>query len=311
MAYRREGIGKLRHPVDSLQWKKIDEFFPEFGNEPRNLRLGLATNGMNSYSNLSSKHGSWPVLLVIYNLSPRLCMKRKYIMLSMMISGPRQPGNDIDVYLRPLIEDLKMLWEVGVDVFDGYRKESFKMRAMIFCTINDFPAYGNLCRYSVKGHKVCPICEEGTYHHQLQHGKKTVYLGHRRFLRRDHPYRRLRKAFNGFPENENAPEALTGEVVYQRVKDINVILGKSQKQATEKNVWKKRSIFFDLPYWHNLDVRHNIDVMHVEKNVCDSLIGTLLNIQGKTKDGVNARLDLLVMGIREELAPQSMGKQTY
>ena len=48
-----------------------------------------------------------------------------------------------------------------------------------------------------------------------------------------------------------------------------------------------------------------------KKNVCDSLIGTLLNIQGKTKDGVNARLDLLAMGICEELAPLFMGKWTY
>ena len=74
-ADERVSDGKLRHPADSLQWKKIDELFPEFGNEPRNLRLGLATDGMNPYSNLSSKHSSWPVLLVIYNLSPRLCMK--------------------------------------------------------------------------------------------------------------------------------------------------------------------------------------------------------------------------------------------
>ena len=51
--------------------------------------------------------------------------------------------------------------------------------------------------------------------------------------------------------------------------------------------------------------------MHVEKNVCDSLIGTLLNIQGKTKDGVNARLDLVDMNIREELAPKEIGKRTY
>ena len=44
----------------------------------------------------------------------------KYMMLSMMISGPRQLGNDIDVYLSPLIEDLTKLWDKGVDVFDGY-----------------------------------------------------------------------------------------------------------------------------------------------------------------------------------------------
>jgi len=46
----------LRHPVDSPQWKKIDETFPHFGAEPRNLRLGLAINGMNPYGNLSRKH---------------------------------------------------------------------------------------------------------------------------------------------------------------------------------------------------------------------------------------------------------------
>ena len=51
--------------------------------------------------------------------------------------------------------------------------------------------------------------------------------------------------------------------------------------------------------------------MHVEKNVCDSLIGTLLNINGKTKDGLNARLDLIEMNIRGELAPIKMGKCTY
>ena len=54
-------------------------------------------------------------------------MKRKYIMLSMLISGPKQLGNDIDVYLEPLIEDLKELWDEGVDVFDANKKEIFKM----------------------------------------------------------------------------------------------------------------------------------------------------------------------------------------
>ncbi|XP_058725960.1 uncharacterized protein LOC131597270 [Vicia villosa] len=264
-AIERECDGQLRHPADSLKWKKVDDLYPDFGNEARNLRLGLATDGMNPYGNLSSNHSSWPVLLIIYNLSPSICMKRKYIMLSMMISGPKQPGNDIDVYLSPLIEDLRMLWEEGVDVFDGYSNENFKMRAMLFCTINDFPAYGNL----------------------------------------------LRNAFNREQENGIAPKALTGEEVYGRVKDVNVLFGKDQKKATHTNIWKKRSVFFDLPYWWSLDVRHCIDVMHVEKNVCDSVIGTLLNVQGKTKDNVNARLDMIEIGIRQQLAPQSAGKRTY
>jgi len=44
--------------------------------------------------------------------------------------------------------------------------------------------------------------------------------------------------------------------------------------------------------------------MHIEKNVCDSIIKTLLSIPDKTKDGVKGRLDLVEMGIREQLAPE-------
>ena len=43
--------------------------------------------------------------------------------------------------------------------------------------------------------------------------------------------------------------------------------------------------------------------MHIEKNVCDSVLGILLNMKDKTKDGVNASLDMVDMGIRPELHP--------
>ncbi|XP_003554943.1 uncharacterized protein [Glycine max] len=304
--------GLLRHPADSPQWKTIDQLYPEFSQDPRNLRVALASDGMNPFGNLSCNHSSWPVLLMIYNLPPWLCIKRKYIMMSMMIAGPRQPGNDIDVYLAPLIEDLKKLWVEGVDVYDGNAHETFKLRALIFCTINDFPAYGNLSGYSVKGHHACPICEKDTSYIQLKHGKKTVYTRHRRFLKPFHPYRRMKKAFNGTSEIDSAPIPLSGVEVLDRVNNITIIYGKTQKKDGSANkIWKKRSIFFDLPYWCDLNVRHCLDVMHVEKNVCDSLVGTLLNIKGKTKDGLKCRQDLAEMGIRQQLHPVSKGLRTY
>ena len=58
-------------------------------------------------------------------------------------------------------------------------------------------------------------------------------------------------------------------------------------------------MFFDIPYWSNLDVRHCLDVMHVDKNVCDSLIDTLLNIPGNTKYIKNSHLDMEEMGIQK------------
>jgi len=51
--------------------------------------------------------------------------------------------------------------------------------------------------------------------------------------------------------------------------------------------------------------------MHVEKNFCDSIIGTLLNIKRKTKDEISAHKDLVEMGVRFELQPQPHGKRTY
>ena len=45
--------------------------------------------------------------------------------------------------------------------------------------------------------------------------------------------------------------------------------------------------------------------------MCDSLIGTLLNIKGKTKDGLQSRQDLVDMGIRQQLHSQAQGRQTY
>jgi len=71
-----------------------------------------------------------------------------------MISRPRQPGNDIDVYLSPLIKDLKLLWDQRVEVFDAYEKVNFNLMTLLFCTINDFPTYVNLSDYSVKGYSV-------------------------------------------------------------------------------------------------------------------------------------------------------------
>ena len=115
----KKSDGLLQHPTNSPQWKTIDQLFLDFGEEPRNLRLEHVSDDMNPFGNLSTNHSSWSVLLMIYDLPPWLCMMQKYIMLCMMIAGPRQSGNDIDVYLIPLIEDLKKLWVDGVDVFNG------------------------------------------------------------------------------------------------------------------------------------------------------------------------------------------------
>ena len=125
---------------------------------------------------------------------------------------------------------------------------------------------------------------------------------------------------------ENAPEPLNGVQILEKMSTIVFKLGKPRVQTPvkgklrsrktkgveePKGCYKKKSIFFELEYWPFLLVRHNLDVMHIEKNVCDSLIGTLLNIPGKTKDGIKARQDFQALGIRDELTPKPDGRRIY
>ncbi|KAK1630781.1 hypothetical protein QYE76_005096 [Lolium multiflorum] len=55
-------------------------------------------------------------------------------------------------------------------------------------------------------------------------------------------------------------------------------------------MWKKKSIFWELPYWKFLEVHSAIDVMHVTKNLCVNLLN-FLGVYGKTKDTPDARQD--------------------
>ena len=66
---------------------------------------------------------------------------------------------------------------------------------------------------------------------------------------------------------------------------------------------EEEEYFFNLPYWSSLLIRDNLDVMHIEKNICEALLGTLLEIAGKTKDTKKAQLDLQDMGIRKDQHP--------
>ncbi|XP_019246466.1 PREDICTED: uncharacterized protein LOC109226120 [Nicotiana attenuata] len=248
-ATERPNDGNLRHPADREAWKNFDLFHKDFSRDPRNVRMGLSSDGFNPFRTMSISHITWPVMLMNYNLSPWICMKPEYIMLSMIIPA--------------------LLW-----------------------TISDFPALAMLSGWSTKGRLACPACNYGTCSQYLKHSRKMCYLDHRTFLPPDHPFRRDKKSFDGVDVSEE-------------LREFNHVFGKGQKKWHRGNEgpWKKKSIFFELPYWAHNRLRHNLDVMHIEKNICDSLLGTLLDMPRKSKDHVNSRYDLEEMGIRKELQP--------
>ncbi|KAH7845823.1 hypothetical protein Vadar_006468 [Vaccinium darrowii] len=310
---RVEEKGVSRHPADSIAWKEFDKEHEWFSRDPRNVRLGLASDGFNPFGNMSTTYSMWPVILTPYNLPPWMCMKEPFLILSSLIPGPSSPGNDIDVYLQPLVDELKDLWHNGVSTYDAYLKQTFRLHAAVLWTINDFSAYGMLSGWSTKGKLACPVCNAETCSMTLKNGQKQCYLGHRRFLNSDHKWRKSNK-FNGKHETRLRPKELSGDDVLRQLDAIpnEVRFGKhpnkkKRKRSESELNWTKKSIFFELPYWKTLKLRHNLDVMHIEKNILESILGTLMNIDGKTKDTAKSRMDLEFLGIRKELHLQRDG----
>ncbi|XP_063939737.1 uncharacterized protein LOC135148446 [Daucus carota subsp. sativus] len=178
------------------------------------------------------------------------------------------PGNEIDVYLHPLTAELKELWEIGIETYDAHFNNTFTLHASLLWTISDFPGYGVLSGWSTKGYLGCPECHYETSSTYLKHSRKVCYMSHRKFLPPDHKFRLDTKRFNGEVETNLCPEPLSGNFIIK-------LLGK---------------------------FRNNFGKMK-EKNIIDKILGTLLNIGGRTNDHLNARLDLQEMGIRKILHP--------
>ena len=65
-----------------------------------------------------------------------------------------------------------------------------------------------------------------------------------------------------------------------------------------------------MAYWLDLEVPHAIDAMHVQKNVIESLIATLMDI-GKIKDGLKSWKDMVQLKVKPELHPVPKGNGKY
>ncbi|KAL6570321.1 hypothetical protein OROMI_014835 [Orobanche minor] len=174
---RAHGGDTMIHPLDGEAWKNIDKEYPDFSSDVRNVRLGVASDGFNPFGNMSLSYTIWPVVAIPYNLPPWMCMKKEYNMLTLLVPGPGYPGKCIDIYLRPLIEELKSLWHHGHPTYDSYSQEMFYMHAICTGTISDFPAYGMLSRCVISGYRGCPVCLNAEC--ARYHCRKIIRMRHR------------------------------------------------------------------------------------------------------------------------------------
>ena len=303
--------GAMQHCSDSQAWKHFDQIHPSFVDESLNARLGLCTYGLQSFGKTGQQYSLWPVIVIPYNFPPRMCKKYEYMLLSIIVHGLRNPKEKLDVFLQPLIAELKHFWEVSVQTYDVSSKQNFQMQAALMWTISDFPAYSMLSGWSIAGKLACPYCMENSNAFSLSKGGKTSWFdNHRKFLLTEHPFRRNKKAFRkGQIVLKCAPPIRSGVEILELIehygfKKVTEIDADGKNARISKNYhfgWKKRSIFWDLPYWKTNLIRHNLDVMHVEKKFFDNIFSTIMNVEGKTKDNAKLREDIKEFCSRPEL----------
>ena len=88
------------------------------------------------------------------------------------------PGNDIDIYLQPLIKELKELWRDGADTYDSSKREMFKMDVALLWIISNYPGLGNQSRWNVYTERTCAYCNYGSEPCHLPHSRKWCFMGH-------------------------------------------------------------------------------------------------------------------------------------
>ncbi|GJW37302.1 putative transposase-associated domain-containing protein [Tanacetum coccineum] len=213
--------GIMAHPSDGKAWKHFDSINMNFTEEIRNVRLGLYTDGFSPNNSNSTPYSLRLLFIIIYNLPPWMSLKDSYVNMSLVIPRRKSSCQNSDVFLRPLIDELKDLYDDG-----------FKANSTVPSSIGP------------------PLELTGNELYQQVYDIPIIYEGVR--------------------YNPKAPKALGFRKTHNRV---------------------KKNIFWELPYWRLLFIRHNLDVMHIEKNVFENLFHTVMDTP-KSKDNLKARLDL-------------------
>jgi len=139
----------------------------------------------------AAPYSCWSIIMTVYNLPLGMCMRPKFMFFIYGHTRIEQSERNIDVCLRPLIDELTQLWSSRALTYDISRKHNFAMGAALMWTINDFPAYGMVSGWSIHEKLACPYCMENNKAFTLTNGgKASFFYCHCRFLPPNHRYRK-------------------------------------------------------------------------------------------------------------------------
>ncbi|KAL3678426.1 hypothetical protein R1sor_021382 [Riccia sorocarpa] len=281
----------MRLVVDSPSVRHVEQTWPKFGRDPHHLRFGLASDGVLPYGVKSSSLSTWPVVLTNYNVPPWLASKKGFLLLSLIIPGPKKVKN-IDIYLEPLVEELEQLWTGVDDVYDGRTERIgwnrwFTLKGVLLWTMHDYPGFAQVSGFQTSGYAACPTCGPALPVARSSHLSKQVYMSYSTYLPLDDPLR------GTGPERNTVepPVPLDMNWWAQRWRDVE-----KGHIPIERAGLKRWSILHRLPYWKDLLIQHLLDPMHIEANVTKSLIKRIFG----EKDGKPTRRACEEFGVHPE-----------
>ena len=115
-----------------------------FLDQPHSLGLILNVDWFQPFSHTQYSVGV--IYLTVLNLPRHIRYKRENVILVGIIPGPREPENNINTYLQPLVKELKQFWKgIKLSVLTENGLEERIIRAAVLCVSCDLPA----------GHKTC------------------------------------------------------------------------------------------------------------------------------------------------------------
>jgi hypothetical protein len=110
----------------------------------------------------------------------------------------------------------------------------------------------------------------------------------------NHPFRSDRWSFlKGKTVRKGPPKRNLGADITMMLDDLKELENGEFEGYVEKHNWTHKRCLWELPYAKALILPHDIDMMHQEQNVAESIISMCLDVTGFMKDNMNASIDLV------------------
>ena len=141
-------------------------------------------------------------------------------------------------------------------IYDKSNGKMFTLRVAVMWTVNDFPAYAMVSRWSTKGCIACPIYKDDVT--SGWHAGKVCYLGHQRWLPWDHEWRKKDKEFDANTKHHLKPREWSGDLILEQLNCLDFAPFRKTMSRTRPSThmnWTHKPMYFELPYWSKLKLR--------------------------------------------------------